>query len=133
MENIHRKLDILYQDENLVLINKPSGLLVHKTKLNKSEKTSAMQLLRNQIGQWVYPIHRLDKGTSGVLLFGLSKDAARELAFLFERKEVEKQYMAVVRGFADDGGVIDYPLKKLWDKMTEPLAEKDQQPPGSYY
>ena len=75
-------------------------------------------MLRNQIGQWVYPIHRLDRPTSGVLIFGLSSDAARLLAQEFEQRNVNKLYQAVVRGYTEESGVIDYPLQE--EKWTEP-------------
>lgn len=75
-------------------------------------------MLRDQIGQWVYPIHRLDRPTSGVLIFGLSSDAARLLAQEFEQREVTKRYLAVVRGYTEESGVIDYPLQE--EKWTEP-------------
>jgi len=105
------KLPILYQDENYIAIHKPPGLLVHRTRISE-DKRFVLQMLRNQIGQWVYPIHRLDRPTSGVLIFGLNSDAARMLAQEFEQRRVEKRYLAVVRGYTEEGGVIDYPLQE---------------------
>ena len=67
-------LPILYQDSQLVAVNKPSGLLVHRSLIDRHETRFAVQMLRDQLGQKVYPLHRLDKPTSGVLLFAL--DAA---------------------------------------------------------
>ena len=67
-------LDILYRDDHLIAIHKPSGLLVHRTGLDAREERFAVQLLRDQIGRHVHPAHRLDKGTSGVLLFALDRD-----------------------------------------------------------
>ena len=67
-------LHILHRDQHLIAIDKPPGLLVHRTGLDAGETRFAVQLLRDQIGQPVWPLHRLDKGTSGVLLFAL--DAA---------------------------------------------------------
>ncbi|WP_255307582.1 pseudouridine synthase, partial [Gilliamella sp. Bim3-2] len=69
--------EILYQDDDLIAINKPSGWLVHRSWLDKTETVVVMQTLRDQIGQHVFPIHRLDRPTSGVLLFALSSDVAR--------------------------------------------------------
>ena len=100
-------LEILYQDEYCVAVHKPSGLFVHRTELAPREP-SCMPALRNQIGRWVYPVHRLDRGTSGVLLFALGPEAARALNGLFENRAVEKQYLAVVRGYAPESGRIDY-------------------------
>jgi tRNA pseudouridine65 synthase len=91
-------LPILYRDPQLIAIHKPSNLLVHRSELDRHETRFAIQLLRDQIGQRVYPVHRLDKGTSGVLLFALDKDSAREMSWQFERQEVSKRYLAVVRG-----------------------------------
>ncbi len=105
-------LTILYQDENIVAIHKPAGLLVHKSPIDKHETRYAMKLLRDQLGQWVYPVHRLDKPTSGCLLFALNPDTAKQLSQAFEAREIHKQYKAIVRGWADQG-VIDHPLKEI--------------------
>jgi len=84
MDNVETNpLEILYQDEYLVAINKPSGLLVHKSPIDKHETRFALQLVRDQIGQYVYPIHRLDKPTSGVLLFALNAQMAQTMPILF--------------------------------------------------
>jgi tRNA pseudouridine65 synthase len=105
-------LPILYQDEHLVAINKPNGLLVHRTRIAEENKTFALQLLRNQLGQRVYPLHRLDRPTSGVLLFGLSKEYAQKLMPLFEERGVSKNYLAIVRGYVKESESIEYALKE---------------------
>lgn len=112
------ELPILYQDEHYVAIDKPAGLLVHRTRIAEGQ-VFAMQMLRDQLGQWVYPVHRLDRPTSGVLLFGLSQDAARNMSGLFEHRQVKKQYVAIVRGYVDDSGVIDYPLAEEPGRPTK--------------
>jgi len=84
------ELEILYKDESLVAINKPSGLLVHKSMIDKHEIYFANKMLRDQIAQWVYPVHRLDKPTSGVLLFALNKDTARVMSKQFKEHTIEK-------------------------------------------
>ena len=112
-------LEILYQDEYLVAINKPSGLLVHKSPIDKHETQFALQMLRDQIGQYVYPIHRLDKPTSGVLLFALSAEMAQTMSLLFRSSQVHKEYIAIVRGFTEDGSLIDYPLKQMLDTKEQ--------------
>lgn len=117
-------LEILWQDELLVAVNKPSGLLVHRSAIDRYETRFAMQMLRDQLGQHVWPLHRLDKPTSGVLLFGLSADAARMMAPQFEQHLLDKNYLAVVRGHTLADGVIDYPLKEIHDKMTDRQADK---------
>jgi tRNA pseudouridine65 synthase len=117
--DIMQQLPILFQDENYIAIHKPPGLLVHRTRISQ-DRQFVLQMLRNQIGQWVYPIHRLDRPTSGVLVFGLNSDAARLLAQEFEQREVGKRYLAVVRGYTDESGVIDYPLQE--ETWTEKQA-----------
>ena len=102
-------LTILYQDEHYVAIDKPAGLLVHRSPISR-DRVFALQTLRDQLGRHVYPIHRLDRATSGVLLFGLSADAARRLVAQFERQAVDKEYLAVVRGWVDTHGFIDHPV-----------------------
>lgn len=104
------QLEILYEDERFVAINKPPGLLVHRTKLAYHEKRFALQMLRDQIGQYVYPIHRLDRKTSGVLLFAKNKEDSRLAQRAFQERKVRKTYYALVRGFIYDSLSIDYPL-----------------------
>lgn len=120
-------LDILYLDDHLVAVNKPSGLLVHRSMIDRRETEFAMQRVRDQIGRFVYPVHRLDKPTSGVLLFALSSDTARKMSEIFAAGEVQKEYLAVVRGYTAEQGLIDYPLKEMHDKMTDAKADKDKE------
>ncbi len=108
-------LPIIYQDERVVAIHKPSGLLVHRSELDRHETRFAVQLLRDQLGRHVYPAHRLDRGTSGVLVFALDKDTARSLGGQFERQEVVKTYLAVVRGHPPEAGRIDHALSRRRD------------------
>ena len=105
----------MYQDAHVVAIDKPAGLLVHRTGLDAGETRFAVQLLRDQIGRPVWPAHRLDKGTSGVLLFALDAGVARQLATAFEAGAVRKSYQAMVRGWPPDAGLIDHPLARLPD------------------
>lgn len=105
-------LEIIYQDSYLVAINKPHDLLVHKSPIARNAEEFAVQLLRNQIGQKVYPVHRLDRKTSGVLLFALDKDINRAMGEQFTKKVIIKKYWAIVRGYAPDELNIDYPLHK---------------------
>ncbi len=120
-------LDILYHDDHLVAINKPSGLLVHRSLIDARAQDFALQLTRDQIGQRVYPVHRLDRPTSGVLLFALSSEIARRLSEQFIDRQVHKQYLALVRGHVQDAGRIDYPLKEEQDKLTDRKADKDKE------
>jgi tRNA pseudouridine65 synthase len=120
------QLSIIYQDEYLVAINKPSGLLVHRSLLDKHETQFAVQLLRDQIGQYVFPVHRLDRPTSGVLVFALSADIARKLGEQFANQIIEKTYLAIVRGHIADKGEIDYALKEKLDKIADKMAKIDK-------
>jgi tRNA pseudouridine65 synthase len=108
-------LPILFRDETLIAVHKPSGLLVHRTDIDRHETRFAVQIVRNQIGRRVYPVHRLDKGTSGVLLFALEKEVGQALSAQFEHQEVAKTYLAVVRGWPAERGEIDHPLVKRYD------------------
>lgn len=105
-------LDILYRDEYLIAINKPHGLLVHRSSIANDASEFALQLLRDQIGQPVYPAHRLDRKTGGILLFSLDKETDKKTQPLFQDKKMDKRYLAVLRGYCPDEGIIDYPLLK---------------------
>jgi len=103
------ELEIIYEDDVLVVINKPSGIMVHRTNITE-DKIFLLQLLRNQIKQRVYPIHRLDRGTSGVLLFAKSGSIAGLMQDQFRDQSIRKTYQAIIRGYVETG-VIDAPLK----------------------
>lgn len=117
-------LEILYQDGFLVAVNKPAGMLVHRSWLDPHETQFVMQTLRDQIGQHVFPIHRLDRPTSGVLLFALSSEIANLMCEQFEQKYVQKSYLAVVRGYLQGKERIDYPLKFNWIKSQINFLKK---------
>lgn len=114
-------LEILYQDDNYVIINKPHGLLVHRTKIAEEKHEFAVQMLRDQIGQKVSPVHRLDRKTSGVLVFGLHSEATKLLAKQFTERTTTKTYWAIVRGFSPEKGIIEKPLKS--EKGNIQIAE----------
>ncbi len=117
-------LDILYLDDYLAAVTKPPGLLVHRTGLDAGETRFALQLLRDQLGRPVWPVHRLDKGTSGVLLFALNPETARLLGAAFESGQgLQKTYQAVVRGWPADAGLIDHALKRMPDDMRSERVE----------
>lgn len=107
--------ELLFEDESLVAINKPAGILVHPTRISE-DKVSILPLLRDQLGQRLFPIHRLDRGTSGVLIFGKTREAASALNALFRSREVGKEYQAIIRGYVTETGHIDYPLARDIDK-----------------
>ncbi len=119
-------LEILYRDEHLIAIAKPPGLLVHRSDIDRHETRFAVQLLRDQIGRRVQPVHRLDRGTSGVLLFAFdSADSTvtRALSRQFENNEVEKTYLAVVRGWPPEAGVIDHALSRQHDDYGRAMTD----------
>lgn len=104
-------LTILRRDEHFVAVHKPAGWLVHRTGLDAGETRFVMQTLRDQLGQHVYPVHRLDKGTCGVLVMALHPAAARALSQAFEQHAVRKHYLALVRGWAPAQVQVDHPLR----------------------
>lgn len=119
-------LPILFQDDDIVVVNKPSGLLVHRSAIDRQETVFALQLVRDQLGQRVYPVHRLDRPTSGVLVFALSSENARKLSIEFAEGRVAKTYLAVVRGTPPAEALIDYPLKEELDEKADPWARTDK-------
>jgi len=105
-------LEVLFEDEDLIAINKPHGLLVHRSSIAADTSEFALQILRDQIGKTVYPAHRLDRKTGGVLLFSLNKEMDSAIQTAFSQNLIKKEYLAVLRGHTDPNGCIDYPLKK---------------------
>lgn len=103
-------IDVLYEDEHIVVVDKPSGLSVHRG--DDQGSTFALNLTRNAIGRWVYPVHRLDRATSGVLVFALSSESARSLQAALTNETAIKRYLALVRGTPPDRGIIDSPMEK---------------------
>src|SRR5512143_1979818 len=126
-------LTILYRDEHLIAIDKPPGLLVHRSDIDRHETRFAVQVLRDQIGRRVQPVHRLDKGTSGVLLFAVDADTTRCLSGQFERNEVGKTYLAVVRGWPPESGTIAHPLSRDCDAYGRAVKDTDAQPACTDY
>ncbi len=116
-------LTIIHRDDRLVVIDKPSGWLVHRSNLDRHETRILVQALRDQLDRHVHPVHRLDKGTSGVLVFALDSDAAQTLGQQFERNEVRKSYLAVVRGWPAAHGIIDHPLRPERDDYGAAVVE----------
>ncbi|WDE10443.1 tRNA pseudouridine(65) synthase TruC [Thalassomonas haliotis] len=119
-------LKVLYQDEYLVAVDKPSGLFVHRSFMDKDEQFFALQLVRDQIGRYVYPLHRLDRPTSGVLLFALTRDVARQMGAAFTDKTIRKTYYALTRGHLLGEAMIDYPLKEKLDKIGDKFSRADK-------
>jgi tRNA pseudouridine65 synthase len=117
-----RDIEIIYRDDDCVAIDKPSGLAVHRG-WARGERF-AMTELRDLLGQWVYPVHRLDQSASGVLLFGLSPSSARTLCNAFAEQRVHKRYVALVRGNPSDEQLIDHPLRPDDDGPAQPAQTR---------
>ena len=103
-------IPIVYEDGTCVVVYKPAGLLVHRTRLDADENDALVQRLREQLGYFVYPVHRLDKPTAGLTLLAKSAEGASAYSAAFREGHVDKRYVALVRGWLTDEGVIDYPL-----------------------
>ena len=125
-------LPILYEDAHFVAVHKPSGLLVHKSPLAQDADTAALQIVRDQLEKHLYPIHRLDRPTSGILLFALSKEAAAAIYEQLSDRSAIKEYWALTRGWITESMQIDseldknqvYPTpgKKVEPKLQEALT-----------
>ena len=114
-------LEILFEDAHYIAINKPNGLLVHRTRIAEEKKEFALQLLRDQTGLRLHPLHRLDRGTSGVLLFAKTPEATAPIVKAFADRQPDKTYLAIVRGYAPEAGTIDYPIRPDRDNgLKEP-------------
>jgi tRNA pseudouridine65 synthase len=115
-------LEIIYQDEVMVIINKPTGLLVHRSPIAADASEFAIQVLRDQLGQKVYPVHRLDRKTSGLLVFALNEEVNKHLQMAFMNRKIDKKYVALVRGFITEKGTIDYALTNEAGKVQDALT-----------
>lgn len=113
------QLPVIYRDDYLVAVNKPSGLLVHRSPIDRHETRFALQLVRDQIGQRVYPVHRLDKPTSGVLVFALSSEIARDVSEQIASHSIAKTYLAVVRGYCPEQGEVDHAIRDKPDRIAD--------------
>jgi tRNA pseudouridine65 synthase len=106
-------LTVLFRDEHLLVVHKPAGLLVHRSPIDRHETEFALQYARAlNDGQHVYPVHRLDRPTSGILVFARDSDTARTLGMAMMAGEVAKTYLAMVRGWPPEQGEIDYALRE---------------------
>lgn len=113
-------LNILYQDDWLIAIDKPAGMLVHPGKEPEPDEHIALKSVRNYLDQYVFVVHRLDRPTSGVLIFARDKDTQSKLSILFQTWEVNKKYLAVVVGEAPESNSIDLPIQR--DEESKPAS-----------
>jgi tRNA pseudouridine65 synthase len=105
-----KPLGILFQDEFLVAIDKPAGMLVHPVRETESREHIAMKRLHDQLDRHVFPVHRLDRPTSGVLLFALDKKTAGLAQQIFEQRQITKIYHAIVCGSTPQRWICETPL-----------------------
>jgi tRNA pseudouridine65 synthase len=113
---------ILYRDDALLIVNKPAGIVVHRGWAN--DRVTMLDVARDLVGSWVYPAHRLDRQTSGALIFGLSPEVARHLERELAQARVHKRYLALVRGMTPETCFIDHPLAK--EKGKEKLPSQTE-------
>ena len=104
------RCDVLWRDDRVIVVNKPSGLAVHRGWA--SDPVVAVSLVRRVVRGRVHPVHRLDRGTSGALMFALDSETASLLQLLFRDQDIDKRYLALVRGVPPDEGVIDHPVPR---------------------
>ncbi|GAB2519111.1 pseudouridine synthase [Microbulbifer agarilyticus] len=120
--------ELIFEDDHLIAAYKPEGWLVHRSNIDKHEDRILLQYLRDQVGQHLYPVHRLDKPTSGVIVFGKSGDAAAKLQAQLDSDTSVKQYVAVCRGFCPEQGIIDHPLPPVADFKHQRKRPKSELP-----
>ena len=122
------ELTILYEDDYLVAVDKPSGLLVHPSWISPADEPNMMGLLKSQLNaEKLHTIHRLDRGTSGVILVGKEVESSKLLQAQFQERGVQKVYECVVRGWVLEGAELDYPLVPKKDKFADPFASEDKE------
>ncbi|MFW5741261.1 MAG: RluA family pseudouridine synthase [Myxococcota bacterium] len=115
-------MPLLFADDTMAVFNKPSGLAVHRGWA--ADRVTAVSLARRRLGMRVYPVHRLDRATSGVLMFALSHEAAAALQDAFKADCVEKSYLALVRGTPPLEGTIDHPIPRSENGPRVPAVTK---------
>lgn len=137
---------ILHQDDSCVVIDKPAGFHVHPPEdpsIRISRRENAMALLRDQLGRYVYPVHRLDRATSGAVVYALSSESAAALSRQFSERQVDKVYAAICRGWPrSDHWVMDTPMEnsleisgpavEAWTEAEVALRAMIPEPRGGY-
>jgi len=115
-------VEIVYEDADLLAVNKPAGLLVHRSAIAADESDFLLERIKQQVGGDVFLIHRLDRATSGVTLLAKSREIAGLLGKQFMARDVTKRYLAVVRGWPAASGEIDYPLPDVRERSPRKAA-----------
>ncbi|MBR9885390.1 MAG: tRNA pseudouridine(65) synthase TruC [Oceanospirillales bacterium] len=118
---------ILFEDDWIIAVDKPAGLLVHPSWIAPAKTPNLVSWLRERYpGEKIHTVHRLDRATSGVILFTRNKDVAHALQTAFSERQVLKRYLCVVRGWTDEFGEIDYALKPIHDRIADAHANPDK-------
>lgn len=120
--------ELIYEDEYLIAAYKPEGWLVHRSDIDRHETRILLQKLRDQTGCHLYPVHRLDKPTSGVIMFAKSSEVAARLQSQLDSDTSNKQYLAVCRGYCPEQSVIDHPLPPVADFKHQRKRPKSELP-----
>ena len=120
------RLKVLFEDAHLLIVDKPAGLMMHPSWLDKHETDFAQARAEAHAGQKLHTLHRLDRPTSGILLFGKHPAVARNILAAFQKREIQKYYLCIARGWTADSGVIDLPLKEELDAIADRYARKDK-------
>lgn len=118
--------EILFEDEYLIVLDKPSGLLVHPSWIAPRSTPNLTDWLSERYQQTIHTVHRLDRPTSGVIVFAKDKTTAQQMNALFADRQVSKRYLCVVRGYMPDEGMIDHPLKEELDKIADKQTNSDR-------
>lgn len=113
-----QKVSILYQDDDFVVVEKPINLLVHPYKKESNEKEHLMRIVKKQVGKYLYPIHRLDRPVSGIVIFGFSSEAIRELQQYWHHPETVKEYITLAKGKIEYAGEFNFNLQNE-DKIAQ--------------
>jgi len=124
-ESLSNPLKILFQDEHLIAVFKPAGLLVHRSTSTLPHESILLQALRDQIGSFVFPVHRLDRPTAGIVLFGLNSLSSAKMVQMFTDRFVDKYYQSLVCGFTPDRFVVDRPLEERFNFAADQASEVD--------
>ena len=125
-ETLSKPLQVVYRDENYVAVFKPAGLIVHRSQSTQSHEPVLLQCLRDQLQSHVYPVHRLDRPTAGLILFGLNGKAAAKMVDLFTHRKVSKYYQALVCSLTSDSGLIDEALGAIEEDVSEKLSHVEK-------
>ncbi len=120
------EFDILFEDDHLIVVNKASGLLVHPSWIAPRSTPHLTGLLKDYLGHSAYTVHRLDRPTSGVIVFGKRSEIAHDLNLQFAERQVEKTYLCVTRGYTPEEGLIDHALKEKLDKLADKMSNPDK-------